>query len=387
MQGDHDPQVERWRPLVERYFRSADVDYALMIMWGESQGNPAIVNDAAGLVGLYQLPLSVWPDRINQVRAYWAQRGVKVPYNIWDPEAQIATAAWTVDHVGSKAGSGWMAWPSARRYYPPGAWKPGQTYWDGFEYKNTSGDPKGYAPRGSGKAAGTPGGLVTTPVQLGSGFYHPLPSAPTPGPGSLFGDARTNHTHAGTDFNAPQGTPIQAAQSGVVVFSGFLNDSAGEAVVVRHPNGWTTHYFHCDSELVQVGQQVVAGQMIATVGQTGNANGAHLHFETRKDGTPVDPLSLNLATAPDMPEVYTAQQSRQVSPTVAATLGVEDLYQPTATVQSRGQGTFTGIVEALSNSIAGGQRQPLSQILGQPEIGEIVRPGLVREQIQEEEPV
>jgi len=386
-QGAHDPNVERWRPIVERYFRSADVDYAMMVMWGESQGDPAKTNDTAGLVGLFQLPLSIWPDRIRKVRTFWANRGVEVPYNIWDPEAQIATASWIVGHaVGDPKLGGWGAWPSARRYFQPGSWKQGQTYWDGFKYVNTGMESKGYAPQGQGKAAGTPGGMVTTPVAAGSGFSNPVPSAPTPGAGGLFGVQREHGPHAGIDLTAPLGTPILAMQAGVVVSSGYRNERGGRGVVLRHPNGWTTHYYHCQSENVREGDQVQAGQMIALVGQTGNAVGPHLHLEVRNNGTPVDPLSLKMTAAPDMPEVYTAAQARQVSPMVEATLGVQGLYEPQATTQSRGHGTFAGIVEALSNSAAGGQRQPLSAILGQPEIGEIVRPGLVREQMVEEEP-
>jgi murein DD-endopeptidase MepM/ murein hydrolase activator NlpD len=99
--------------------------------------------------------------------------------------------------------------------------------------------------------------------------------------------------HAGIDVSIPTGTPVQAAQEGIVVFAGY-NGAYGKAVKLDHPNGFSTLYAHNSRILVHVGQTVKAGQVICLSGSTGRSTGPHLHFEVHKDGLPVDPLpSLN----------------------------------------------------------------------------------------------
>jgi murein DD-endopeptidase MepM/ murein hydrolase activator NlpD len=95
--------------------------------------------------------------------------------------------------------------------------------------------------------------------------------------------------HAGIDLSVPTGTPVQAAQEGVVVFAGY-NGAYGKAVKVDHPNGFSTLYAHNSRILVHVGQTVKPGQVICLSGSTGRSTGPHLHFEVHKDGWPVDPL-------------------------------------------------------------------------------------------------
>ncbi|MGH8071547.1 MAG: peptidoglycan DD-metalloendopeptidase family protein [Candidatus Entotheonellia bacterium] len=95
--------------------------------------------------------------------------------------------------------------------------------------------------------------------------------------------------HAGIDISVPTGTPVQAAQEGIVVFAGY-NGAYGKAVKLDHPNGLSTLYAHNSRILVHVGQTVKAGQVICLSGSTGRSTGPHLHFEVHKDGLPVDPL-------------------------------------------------------------------------------------------------
>lgn len=104
----------------------------------------------------------------------------------------------------------------------------------------------------------------------------------------------TDIVHTGIDIDAPRGTPVLAAASGTVVWTGYglyhgsynEDDPYGIAVTIRHDFGWDnnqllTVYAHMDSVNVEVGQQVQAGTQLGVVGNTGNTTGPHLHFEVR----------------------------------------------------------------------------------------------------------
>lgn len=94
--------------------------------------------------------------------------------------------------------------------------------------------------------------------------------------------------HAGIDIVARLGSPVVATADGRVVFSG-VREGYGKVVVVDHGFGYQTVYAHNSRLSVPVGVRVVRGQQIAHVGATGHTTGAHLHYEVRKNGVPVDP--------------------------------------------------------------------------------------------------
>ncbi|MEH2376941.1 murein hydrolase activator EnvC family protein [Nostoc sp.] len=96
--------------------------------------------------------------------------------------------------------------------------------------------------------------------------------------------------HAGLDFAASYGSTIRAADSGTVIFAGWYG-GYGRALIIDHGNGMTTLYGHTSELYVTEGQAVERGQAIAAVGSTGFSTGPHLHFEVRRDGTPVDPAN------------------------------------------------------------------------------------------------
>ena len=101
--------------------------------------------------------------------------------------------------------------------------------------------------------------------------------------------AGTERFHAGIDFAVDYGFPIAAAAAGQVIFADWYG-GYGNAVILDHGGGLTTLYAHTSELLVQEGDWVNAGTIVATVGSTGYSTGPHLHFEVRQEGEPVDPM-------------------------------------------------------------------------------------------------
>lgn len=97
-----------------------------------------------------------------------------------------------------------------------------------------------------------------------------------------------NKIHEGIDIAAQKETPIKASASGTVIYSGFDKEN-GNTVIIEHKNEVKTYYEHCSDLYVSEGQIVNQGDIIATVGNTGNSTGPHLHFEIRVNNEAVDP--------------------------------------------------------------------------------------------------
>lgn len=95
--------------------------------------------------------------------------------------------------------------------------------------------------------------------------------------------------HSGVDFGVDYGSPIRAADSGVVIFAGWYG-GYGQAVIIDHGSNLTTLYAHTSELYVSEGQTVQRGQVVAAVGSTGLSTGPHLHFEVRLDGETDDPM-------------------------------------------------------------------------------------------------
>ena len=95
--------------------------------------------------------------------------------------------------------------------------------------------------------------------------------------------------HPGVDLAANLGTPVYAADSGVVIFAGRHTGGYGNLVVLDHGNSFTTYYAHLHARYVECGQSVNRGEALGQVGLTGATSGVHLHFEVRRDGKPHTP--------------------------------------------------------------------------------------------------
>jgi murein DD-endopeptidase MepM/ murein hydrolase activator NlpD len=143
------------------------------------------------------------------------------------------------------------------------------------------------------------------PVPKESAFAPEPPAASNPAPASRGGSAflwpvrgrilaaygsKADGTHNdGINIGAPKGAAVQAADAGVVAYTGNELRGYGNLILVKHPNGWISAYAHCDLILVKRGEKVVRGQVIARVGSTGNVGESQLHFELRRGNHPVDP--------------------------------------------------------------------------------------------------
>ena len=121
-------------------------------------------------------------------------------------------------------------------------------------------------------ATGSCGGPITAPVK-----------------GERWGGFGDGRNHAGVDIGAAVGTAVRAAACGTVSSAGDDGSGYGNLICVAHSSTFSTCYAHLSKVLVSPGERVEAGQVIGRAGMTGRTSGPHLHFETRVDGSPVDP--------------------------------------------------------------------------------------------------
>ena len=131
------------------------------------------------------------------------------------------------------------------------------------------------------------------PALSGNGFLWPVKGTIT----SSFGSKPNGTRNDGVNIRAAEGTPVLAAEHGVVVFAGDEIPGYGRMLLISHANGFLTAYAHNRDLYVVVGDEVERGQKIASVGRTGNVPSPQLHFEVRDGKEPVDPL-LVLAPTP-----------------------------------------------------------------------------------------
>ena len=129
-----------------------------------------------------------------------------------------------------------------------------------------------------GAKAGEAGGSVP-------GFRWPVRGRVIAG----FGPKPNGLQNDGINLAVPEGTPVKAADDGVVAYAGNELKGYGNLVLVRHSNGFVTAYAHASEIIVKRGDSVKRGQVIAKSGQTGSVTSPQLHFEIRKGATPVDP--------------------------------------------------------------------------------------------------
>jgi len=107
---------------------------------------------------------------------------------------------------------------------------------------------------------------------------------------AAFGARPSGQHNDGINVAVPEGTPIKAAEDGVVAYAGNELKTYGNLVLIRHSNGYVTAYAHASEIMVKRDEQVKRGQVIGKAGQTGTVSGPQVHFEIRKGSSPVDPM-------------------------------------------------------------------------------------------------
>ena len=135
------------------------------------------------------------------------------------------------------------------------------------------------------KTVSSKSAIDTSNSALGIALIEPVAGIIT----SRFG-SRSSGTHTGLDIATSLGTPIKAASSGKVIQAGWKG-TYGNLVIIQHTDSIQTYYAHCSKLYVTAGQQVSQGEVIASVGSTGNSTGPHLHLEIRVNGSPRNPQS------------------------------------------------------------------------------------------------
>jgi murein DD-endopeptidase MepM/ murein hydrolase activator NlpD len=127
--------------------------------------------------------------------------------------------------------------------------------------------------------------IGTPPARTGKGFAWPVRGKIV----SRFGTKPDGLHNDGINIAVDKGAPVRAADNGVVVYAGSALKGYGKLILVRHAGGWITAYAHNDQILVDRGQVVRSGQIIARAGTTGSVSTPQLHFEIRKGANAVDP--------------------------------------------------------------------------------------------------
>ena len=227
--------------------------------------------------------------------------GVACAHRAVRPEERVAQSGGAVHHV--RAGE--TLWRISKTYQVPlevvlrenaledptqlGAgttlWIPGATHELAVPPAETAAARVGPARRHPPSSIVRAGWRALDPAARGEALAWPAPGVLISG----FGP-RDRDNHFGIDLACPEGTPIRAADDGIVLFSGEQR-GYGKLILVAHDRDVVTVYAHNARNLVSPGEKVERGEEIGRVGRTGNATGPHLHFEVRVGTQPRDPLT------------------------------------------------------------------------------------------------
>ncbi|MDD5749866.1 MAG: peptidoglycan DD-metalloendopeptidase family protein [Patescibacteria group bacterium] len=131
--------------------------------------------------------------------------------------------------------------------------------------------------------------------------YKYISSGYTTGPRYIAAFQAYTSSHMAIDYAAPLGTPVSSVGNGTVIFAGWNRSGYGNFISIRHNETFTTNYAHLQKIHVKTGQRVSQGDTIGTVGSTGYSTGPHLHYEMVKNGSKINPLTIELPSDKSVP--------------------------------------------------------------------------------------
>lgn len=219
---------------------------------------------------------AVEASRIHRVQAGETVPQIAARYGLQTAELQAANP----DLPAGRLQAGQPLRIPSTRSQPP---SPASTLASRPSPADTAEAPLSVPPEAFRRAAETP-----APPLSREGFLWPVEGEIL----DRFGSKPNGMRNDGINIAAPEGTPVRAAESGVVVYAGEAIPAFGRMLMLRHDGGWLTAYAHNRTLLVTVGDVVRRGQVIARVGATGDVTVPQLHFQVRKGTQPLDPVAL-----------------------------------------------------------------------------------------------
>jgi murein DD-endopeptidase MepM/ murein hydrolase activator NlpD len=192
------------------------------------------------------------------------------------PARVEATALDRIPAAAAKPSGASAALPVATMSPPPPAAEPPRP-----EAKSAAAPPTPIA----AAAPEPPAATAAPPMQSGGTFQWPIRGHVLAG----YGLGHDGTHNDGINIAAPRGAAVEAADVGVVAYTGNELRGYGNLILIKHSNGWISAYAHCDLILVKRGDKVARGQVVARVGSTGNVSEPQLHFELRRGNRAVDP--------------------------------------------------------------------------------------------------
>lgn len=233
------------------------------------------------------------------VQALASANGLVAPYPIREGQVlaiPAAAASTTATAAGGAPGEAQVAAagevagdPSgAAAVPPPTADKPPSPSASAERSTTTAGAGANQPPQETKTASSDPAAPLPSPPPVsGKGFIWPLQGKVI----SSFGTKDKGNKNDGINIAADPGTPVRAAETGVVAYAGNELRGFGNLVLIRHADGWITAYAHNEELLVSRGDTVSKGQAIAKVGRSGGVDQPQLHFQVRQGKKAVDPLT------------------------------------------------------------------------------------------------
>lgn len=249
-----------------------------------SPPSPSITQNTLPELG-EQRPLETPPPRRWEPRQRSGSEGIR-PVARPEPEGKryVVSSGDSLSTIADRHGLRLGELVTANGLEPPYRIRPGQ----GLIIPPTEADRRQQASAGQAMGSEQARSLVPPPPLSADGFLWPVQGNVV----SSFEQNSAKGRSGGINIAARRGTPVRAADNGIVAYAGEALRGYGQMVLLRHAEGYVTLYAHNDALLVREGEVVRRGQAIAEVGSSGDVVDSQLHFELRKGTEPIDPAKV-----------------------------------------------------------------------------------------------